>query len=193
MRRTNLSKTSSSHHSSDKSRKEKPSSSQKPSVAARPHICHQCDKPFYKQEQLKRHIRLVHENWRPFKCLFCEVTFGTKQNLHVHFSTRKHRHRTESLEASNPKLARELSIKQHHLEKSWCLPLQGSPLFSSRIVLVVLGDTPWGVGDSREEAWTTFFTFLAVFYVDDFSYGQDKSIDINRNVALAWQRVFLSI
>lgn len=118
MRRTNLSKTSSSHHSSDKSRKEKPSSSQKPSVAARPHICHQCDKPFYKQEQLKRHIRLVHENWRPFKCLFCEVTFGTKQNLHVHFSTRKHRHRTESLEASNPKLARELSIKQHHLEKS---------------------------------------------------------------------------
>lgn len=121
-RRANPSKSSSTHHHNDKSKKEKPSSSQKSTVATRPHVCHQCDKPFYKQEQLKRHVRLVHENWRPFKCLFCEVTFGTKQNLHVHFTTRKHRHRFESLEASNPKLAKELTFKQCHLEKSWRSP-----------------------------------------------------------------------
>lgn len=92
------------------------SSSQKPSSSEnRPHVCGQCGRPFYKQEQLKRHVRLVHENWRPFKCLFCEITFGTKQNLQVHFSTRKHRHRVETLQATNPEAAQALMRQQHRL------------------------------------------------------------------------------
>lgn len=108
-------KTASSKPSCKTKKSKSPSSAsaQKiPSNEARPHECRQCGRPFYKQEQLKRHIRLVHENWRPFKCLFCEIQFGTKQNMQVHFSTRKHRHRVETLQATNPEAARE--ARNHH-------------------------------------------------------------------------------
>lgn len=108
-------KTSSSK-SLSKTKKSKspssPSTQKTPSSEARPHECRQCGRAFYKQEQLKRHIRLVHENWRPFKCLFCEIQFGTKQNMQVHFSTRKHRHRVATLQATNPEAARE--ARNHH-------------------------------------------------------------------------------
>lgn len=63
----------------------------------KPHACPFCDRSFFKVEQLKRHDRLVHLNHRPFVCAICDVSFGTKQNMQVHMSTRKHQQRLETL------------------------------------------------------------------------------------------------
>jgi hypothetical protein len=56
------------------------------------HVCF-CGRAFNKREHLKRHNMLVHQEVRPFKCNACELRFGTKQNMQVHLSTRKHRQR----------------------------------------------------------------------------------------------------
>lgn len=63
----------------------------------KPHACPYCDRSFFKVEQLKRHDRLVHLNHRPFVCAICDISFGTKQNMQVHMSTRKHQQRLETL------------------------------------------------------------------------------------------------
>lgn len=49
-----------------------------------------CGKRFSKREHLKRHESLVHKLERPFACNTCDAHFGTKQNMEVHFTTRKH-------------------------------------------------------------------------------------------------------
>ena len=61
------------------------------------HACPSCERTFFKLEQLKRHDRLVHLNLRPYICATCDLSFGTKQNMQVHLTTRKHRHRLETL------------------------------------------------------------------------------------------------
>lgn len=66
----------------------------------KPHVCPSCERSFHKLEQLKRHDRLVHLNLRPFVCTTCDVSFGTKQNMQVHLTTRKHQHRLETLQRS---------------------------------------------------------------------------------------------
>lgn len=53
----------------------------------------QCGKRFRKREHLKRHDQLVHRLERPYSCTVCDADFGTKQNMQVHFATRKHRFR----------------------------------------------------------------------------------------------------
>ena len=58
----------------------------------RPHTCW-CGKRFSKREHLRRHDLLVHLAYRPFRCHLCAVDFGTKQNMQVHFGTKKHRDR----------------------------------------------------------------------------------------------------
>lgn len=72
-----------------------------PSVEVKPHVCRACDRSFYKLEQLKRHDRLVHLNLRPFLCTTCDLSFGTKQNMQVHLTTRKHKHRLETLQSNS--------------------------------------------------------------------------------------------
>lgn len=56
-----------------------------------------CGKRFSKREHLKRHESLVHKLERPFACITCDAHFGTKQNMEVHFTTRKHLLRAASL------------------------------------------------------------------------------------------------
>jgi hypothetical protein len=69
------------------------SSLQVPPLSNAPmHVCF-CGRAFNKREHLKRHNMLVHQEVRPFKCNACELRFGTKQNMQVHLSTRKHRQR----------------------------------------------------------------------------------------------------
>lgn len=68
------------------------------SSEVKPHVCPNCQRSFYKLEQLKRHNRLVHLNLRPFVCHTCDLSFGTKQNMQVHLTTRKHQHRLETLQ-----------------------------------------------------------------------------------------------
>lgn len=91
-------------HSTDRSKansKNQPPKSQdskkKEPEKEKRHACPSCDRTFFKLEQLKRHDRLVHLNLRPFICATCDLSFGTKQNMQVHLTTRKHRHRLETL------------------------------------------------------------------------------------------------
>lgn len=92
------------HHFKSKKATKSPASPNalsKPSSAeVKPHVCRSCDRSFYKLEQLKRHDRLVHLNLRPFVCSTCDLSFGTKQNMQVHLTTRKHRHRLETLQSN---------------------------------------------------------------------------------------------
>lgn len=70
----------------------KGSNQQKPE--ARRFQC-RCGQFFSKREHMKRHDDLVHKRLRPFSCDSCNISFGTKQNLQVHFLTQKHKIREE--------------------------------------------------------------------------------------------------
>lgn len=85
------------HKSKKKHRREPLETETVSTTDSKHHKCSTCGKGFYKLEQMKRHYRLVHLNIRPFKCVECELSFGTKQNLEVHRKTRKHRHRVETM------------------------------------------------------------------------------------------------
>lgn len=56
-----------------------------------------CDKWYNKREHLNRHVQLVHMGHRPFRCDICNVSFGTKQNMDVHFNTNKHKKHESTL------------------------------------------------------------------------------------------------
>ncbi|KAG7664491.1 MSN4 [[Candida] subhashii] len=49
--------------------------------------CAECDKQFKRSEHLKRHIRSVHSNIRPFHCKYCEKKFSRSDNLAQHLKT----------------------------------------------------------------------------------------------------------
>ncbi|KAK6459419.1 uncharacterized protein RJT20DRAFT_132553 [Scheffersomyces xylosifermentans] len=49
--------------------------------------CSECDKQFKRSEHLKRHIRSVHSNIRPFHCKYCEKKFSRSDNLAQHLKT----------------------------------------------------------------------------------------------------------
>ena len=106
-------------HSSTRTRPGKPRNQDSPPPAGpavmenRPHVCAQCHRGFYKLEQLKRHHRLVHLNLRPFKCLTCRLSFGTKQNMQVHLTTRKHQHKAETAETERQYAQRQDVLKRN--------------------------------------------------------------------------------
>lgn len=58
----------------------------------RPFACG-CGRKFSKREHLRRHDQLVHQVVRPYSCEVCMASFGTKQNMQVHFTTKKHQYR----------------------------------------------------------------------------------------------------
>lgn len=96
------SRAQSSSHSVFKGKKPKNQSSSSPlrgssSADTKPYVCPNCERSFFKLEQLKRHNRLVHLNLRPYICHTCDLSFGTKQNMQVHLTTRKHQHRLQML------------------------------------------------------------------------------------------------
>lgn len=49
--------------------------------------CSECDKQFKRTEHLKRHIRSVHSNIRPYHCHYCERKFSRLDNLAQHIKT----------------------------------------------------------------------------------------------------------
>lgn len=61
-----------------------------PGRKARRFLCY-CDKWYNKREHLNRHVQLVHLGNRPFQCTACNLSFGTKQNMEVHYNTKKHK------------------------------------------------------------------------------------------------------
>lgn len=52
----------------------------------RPHACDLCDARFTRRGDLERHIKVVHNKDRPFKCTKCHRAFGDKKNLRWHLS-----------------------------------------------------------------------------------------------------------
>ena len=77
---------------------QQPNSSSSSSTKTKSHKCTICNRAFNKREHLKRHKLLVHEEHRPFNCSTCELRFGTKQNMQVHLTTRKHKQRVSFLQ-----------------------------------------------------------------------------------------------
>lgn len=62
-------------------------------------MCHICGKIFKYPESLRRHLKTVHSDERPFKCHLCTSSFNRKHNLTIHIKvvhqgervyTRKH-------------------------------------------------------------------------------------------------------
>lgn len=104
-----------------------------PGSEVKPHVCPACDRSFYKLEQLKRHDRLVHLNLRPFVCKTCELSFGTKQNMQVHLTTRKHQHRLETLQGGH-RSNHGSSSRQHPWPMTILSPL--TTFISSKLLLL---------------------------------------------------------
>ena len=46
--------------------------------------CDECDQSFTSASSLERHINLVHNNLREFKCRDCEYGASVKEDLMVH-------------------------------------------------------------------------------------------------------------
>ena len=49
--------------------------------------CTNCEKQFKRSEHLKRHIRSVHSNIRPYECKYCDKKFSRLDNLAQHLKT----------------------------------------------------------------------------------------------------------
>ncbi|KAA8907285.1 hypothetical protein DIURU_000605 [Diutina rugosa] len=49
--------------------------------------CRECAKVFKRSEHLKRHVRSVHSDIRPFHCSYCEKKFSRSDNLAQHTKT----------------------------------------------------------------------------------------------------------
>lgn len=47
-------------------------------------ICPYCQREFKRKTHLKDHVRLVHEGLRPYKCDFCQRSFGLARTLRIH-------------------------------------------------------------------------------------------------------------
>lgn len=46
--------------------------------------CAYCQREFKRKTHLNDHVRLVHERLRPYKCDFCERSFGLPRTLRIH-------------------------------------------------------------------------------------------------------------
>ena len=54
------------------------------------HKCSTCDKSFKSETKLQDHIDWYHSGIKKYTCQFCEVSFGTVQQLSVHMSRKNH-------------------------------------------------------------------------------------------------------
>ena len=53
--------------------------------------CHLCQKMFYTNKDVIRHINAVHKNIRPYSCFVCHVSFKEKSKLTKHLKTNRHK------------------------------------------------------------------------------------------------------
>ena len=53
--------------------------------------CSLCEKAFYTNKDVIRHINAVHKNLRPFSCTVCSVSFTEKSKLNKHVKTQRHK------------------------------------------------------------------------------------------------------
>ena len=54
-----------------------------------PHVCDLCDTRSTRRADLGRHLKVVHDIDKPFKCTQCQRSFGDEENHRHHLSTRK--------------------------------------------------------------------------------------------------------
>ncbi|CAL9699409.1 unnamed protein product [Knipowitschia caucasica] len=54
-----------------------------------PIMCPNCDKPFFLESNLKKHVALVHGNFRPYVCSFCQKGFRQYSDLSRHLKSHK--------------------------------------------------------------------------------------------------------
>ena len=54
------------------------------------HKCSTCDKSFKSETKLQDHIDWYHSGIKKYTCKYCEVSFGTVQQLSVHMSRKNH-------------------------------------------------------------------------------------------------------
>lgn len=57
--------------------------------------CEQCDKSFCQQQNLRRHILIIHEN-ETYKCDLCDLAFYTKTYLKTHLKTHQRKNKKGS-------------------------------------------------------------------------------------------------
>ena len=80
--------------------------------------CHSCSKTFVKNVSLKRHIEIVHEKKKTFRCSYCAYKSSTGFNLRIHV---KRVHERRPLKeicpfCYQPCIALEWHIKTYHAE-----------------------------------------------------------------------------
>ncbi|CCD26119.2 C2H2-type zinc finger protein NDAI_0G03420 [Naumovozyma dairenensis CBS 421] len=74
----------------------------KPSIVpdgSKQFLCTICSRRFRRQEHMKRHIRTIHFQERPYTCYVCEKTFSRSDNLNQHLRTH-----TRNYEVKHPPL-----------------------------------------------------------------------------------------
>ncbi|XP_030752800.1 PR domain zinc finger protein 5-like [Sitophilus oryzae] len=103
-------------HIKQKHQKERPKTSQ----------CEYCGSSYLSKQMLEDHIKVIHLQKEPYKCIVCEHTFTLKSSMRIH-QINKHRVVDESELSSNYCTLCKMSFKKpsslaKHLEMKRCVP-----------------------------------------------------------------------
>ena len=78
-----------------------------------PYKCMECDKEFGQKTCLNTHIRTVHEGKRPYKCDQCAKEFGQKSNRNTHIRTVHKKQRPFKCELCNKAFGEKGNLRKH--------------------------------------------------------------------------------